>query len=86
MIGLGRPVVPEENRIHSGCPNGTCSKANSSAGTGGALTTSSQASAPGTNGWARSGSRYGRVTTWSRLSRAPAICRISAVRSNSFPP
>ena len=32
---LGSPVVPEENKIHSGCPNGTCSNENPAAGTGG---------------------------------------------------
>ena len=34
-IAFGSPVVPEENKIHNGWPNGTCSNANSAAGTGG---------------------------------------------------
>src|SRR3982074_3295939 len=35
QMGFGRPVVPEENNIHSGCSNGTCSNSNSSGGTAG---------------------------------------------------
>ena len=35
VIAFGSPVVPEENKIHSGWPNGTCSNSNSAAGTGG---------------------------------------------------
>ena len=34
-IAFGSPVVPEENKIHSGWPNGTCSNSNSAAGTAG---------------------------------------------------
>src|SRR5262249_21028798 len=33
QMGFGNPVVPEENRIHSGCSKGTFSKRNSLAGT-----------------------------------------------------
>ena len=47
VIALGSPVVPEENRTHSGWPNGTCSNSNSDAGTGGWSMSSSQAWARG---------------------------------------
>ena len=42
-IALGSPVVPEENRTHSGWPNGTCSTAYSAAPTPGWSSSSSQA-------------------------------------------
>jgi hypothetical protein len=35
VIALGRPVVPEENKIQSGCPKGTCSNSNPAAGIAG---------------------------------------------------
>ena len=41
-MALGSPVVPEENRIHSGCEKGTCSNLNSDFGTGRAASRSSQ--------------------------------------------
>src|SRR6185312_16641622 len=41
QMGFGRPVVPEENRIHNGCSNGTCANSNSPAGTGGCWKSSS---------------------------------------------
>ena len=34
-MALGNPVVPEENKIHSGCSNGTCSNPKSAAAIGG---------------------------------------------------
>ena len=77
VIALGSPVVPEENRTHSGWPNGTCSNSNSDAGTGGWSMSSSQVRAEGTACPAGPG-------TWITCSRpgSPAmICAISALRS-----
>src|SRR2546423_484040 len=47
VIALGSPVVPEENRTHSGWPNGTCSNSNSGAGTGGGGPNPPHAPGPG---------------------------------------
>src|SRR6202050_5837310 len=38
MMGFGRPVVPDENKIHRGGANGTCSKGNASRETTGPAT------------------------------------------------
>ncbi len=80
VIALGSPVVPEENKIHSGWPKGTCSNTNSAARTGGWSMTSSQA-------WTRtapviaSPAGPGTWITCSRPGSSAMICSVSAVRS-----
>ena len=77
VIALGSPVVPEENKIHSGCPNGTCSNSNPAAGTGGWSISASHVRAPGTG----LPSGPGTCITCLTLPSAPMTCAISAPRS-----
>ena len=80
VIAFGSPVVPEENKIHSGWPNGTCSNSNSAAGTGGWSMTWSQAWARGSPGIACPAGP-GTWITCSRPGSSAMICSISALRS-----
>ena len=88
MIGFGRPVVPEENRIHSGCVERHLLELECvAAGTGDRRAASYQSSASGVSGVA-----IGRIQIRQRGSRArawaaaPMISRTSARRSNGLPP
>ena len=83
VIALGSPVVPEENRIHSGCPKGTCSNANPAAGTGGRSISSAQACRRGPPEATVIGvpSGPGTQITCPRLGNPAMTWPISALRS-----
>ena len=82
-IGLGRPVVPDENRMYSGWANGTATNPGSPA----PASSSSHGTAPGTAPATAPGSdwRYGSTTVARRSGRAARILATSSRRSISRP-